>query len=318
MLANWPVVLIDLSASAFAKTTVIVPVAGGALMVGALVGSGIGERFRDGVIPVVEAVLASLRSSPEALAAFLVATALVWVASDVLVFVVKGGTLSVLVDADRTTGDLGRRVIGETELTGARRFTAAGIVAGARQFARPMVQLAFLRAAAYLGVGCGYLLVVAGAVSAGAEGGWPAAWSAVLLLATSASLVFVSAVNLACDLVRITIVTDDCSVWTAIGRVRLFVVEDARQVMGIVAVIAGIQIVASLVALLAAAGLAPVAYLPVVSLAVVPLQLAFWLVRGGLFEFAALSSVAACQTQYRRFAAGRFPSIGMVKDVEAP
>jgi hypothetical protein len=305
VLANWQIVLIDLAISAFAQAALIVPVTGGVLMVASLVGNDVGAHFADGLLPAAEAVLDSLATSPAALAAFLTATAIVAVGSDVVVLIVKGGTLSILVAADEITGELGRRVIGETELAAARVFSAERLVAGARAFSNPMIKLAIVRAGGYVLVGLSYLLLVASAVTAGPEE-WPAAWSAVLLAATSAGIVAVSSINLVSDLLRVAIVTDGCGLVEAAKRVWRFVIIDARQVIGIVSVIAGIEIIASSVALLAAAGLTPVAYLPVVSLAVLPLQMAFWIVRGVVFELASLSSVAACQTQYRRFSVGRF------------
>jgi hypothetical protein len=305
VVANWQVVLIDLAASAFAQAALIVPIVGGVLMVASLVGSDIGPHFADGLLPAAEAVLDSLATSPAALAAFLSATAIMAVGSDVVLLIIKGGTLSVLVAADEMAGELGRRVIGETELTAARSFSADRLVAGAREFHRPMIALAFLRAASFVLVALLYLLLVASAVTAGPTE-WPAAWSAALLAATSAGIVVVSGINLVTDLLRVAIVSDHAGLREAAERVWRFVVVDARQVIGIVSVIAGVEIVASSVAVLAAAGLAPVAYLPVVSLAVLPLQVAFWIVRGLVFELASLSSVAACQTQYRRFSSGRF------------
>ncbi len=116
-----------------------------------------------------------------------------------------------------------------------------------------------------------------------------------------------AAVNLVCDLVRVVVVTNDCSVRTAFVRVRLFVVEDARQVLGIFSVIGGIEIVAAAAAILAAAGLTPIAYVPFVSLVIVPLQAAVWILRGLLFELLSLSSLSAYQTQYRRFSDVRWP-----------
>jgi hypothetical protein len=303
--ANWQIVLIDLAVSAFTKAALILPVAGGALMVASLVGSDVGSHFADGVIPAADAVFRSLATAPVALAAFLLATALVAVGSDVLLLVVKGGTLSVIVAADEHAGELGRRVIGETELVTARVFSAERVVNGARTHASPMVALAVVRAGLYVVVALAYLGLVASAVSA-RPAGWPAAWSAVLLAATSVGLVAVSGINLVSDLIRVAIVTDGCGFRDAAARMWRFVVLDARQVIGIISVIGGLEILASAVALMAAAGLAPVAYLPVVSLAVLPLQLAFWLVRSLLFELASLASVAACQTQYRRFSTGRF------------
>jgi hypothetical protein len=306
VIANWPVVLIDFSVSAFAHATLLVPVAAGALMVGTLVGTNLGVELGMGIVPAAEMIFRLLASSPEALIAFALATAIVWLGAELLVGIIKGGTLSVIVEADRAAGELGRRVIGTTEMIAAGRFSAERVVDGARRFVRPMSKLAVVRSAWYLVLAGGYLMLLAAAVTAGPFSVSGAAWSAVVLVATSTVIVGASAINLACDLARVAIVTDECSLRVAFGRVRRFVVEDARQVIGIVSVIAGIQIVAASVALLAAAGLAPVAYLPVVSVAVIPLQIAFWILRGLVFELASLSSVAACQTQYRRYSSVRF------------
>jgi hypothetical protein len=87
-----------------------------------------------------------------------------------------------------------------------------------------------------------------------------------------------------------------------------FAIEDARQVIGVFAVIGGIELAAAAVALLVAAAVAPIAYIPVVGLLVVPLQAALWLLRALLLEALEVSGVAAYQTQYRRFSDDRWPA----------
>jgi hypothetical protein len=101
-------------------------------------------------------------------------------------------------------------------------------------------------------------------------------------------------------------VTDDCAIGTAVRRLVQFAIEDARQVIGVFAAIGGIELVAAAVALLATAALAPIAYVPLVGLLVLPLQAAWWLLRALLFEALSLASVAAYQTQYRRFGQSRW------------
>jgi hypothetical protein len=53
---------------------------------------------------------------------------------------------------------------------------------------------------------------------------------------------------------------------------------------------------------LATTGLALVAWVPLVGLAVVPLQLAAWLIRGVVFHYMELTAWSAYQSQYRRYA----------------
>ena len=52
----------------------------------------------------------------------------------------------------------------------------------------------------------------------------------------------------------------------------------------------------------ATTGLALIAWVPLVGLAVVPLQLAAWLVRGVVFHYMDLTAWSAYQSQYRRYA----------------
>ena len=54
---------------------------------------------------------------------------------------------------------------------------------------------------------------------------------------------------------------------------------------------------------MATAGLSVVAWVPLAGIIVLPLQLAFWIVRGLFFQYAGLTTLSAYQTQYRRFAA---------------
>jgi hypothetical protein len=87
----------------------------------------------------------------------------------------------------------------------------------------------------------------------------------------------------------------------AVGRLQRFVVEDSRQVIGIFSVIAGVLVLATAASILAAAGLAFVAWVPVIGLVVVPLQAAAWIIRGLGFQYMELAALSAYQTQYRRF-----------------
>jgi len=127
-----------------------------------------------------------------------------------------------------------------------------------------------------------------------------------VLVATAVGVVTIALVNLVYDLLQVIIVTDDCSVGTAAARLRTFIIKDSRQVIGIFAVMGGLVVIATAAALFAAAGVAVIAWLPFVSLIVVPLQTAAWLARGLVFQFMELSALAAYQTQYRRFSSLRY------------
>lgn len=304
--ANWPIVPIDFVVESFCRLALALPIVGGALMAGSLGGLDVRSVLSAGLGETADLVVGSLSAAPGALAAFLGALALVAVGGEAVQFIVKAGTLSVLVAADRQAGELQRLPFGIDTVRRARAFRLEILVEAGRRFARRGLILACWLGLVYSVVAGVYLALVSwGLFGAGSR--WIPAWSAIVLVATSAAVVVVAVANLAYTLLRVVIVTDDCSIGVAVRRLGRFVVEDARQVIGIFAVIGGIEIVAAAAALVAAAGLAPIAYLPIVSLAIVPIQIAMWILRGLVFESLALCSVAAYQTQYRRFSEARWP-----------
>jgi hypothetical protein len=304
--ANWPVVLIDFAVESFCRFALALPVLGGALMVTTVVGVDLATVVADGLGATADLVLGSLSNTPAALAAFLVALALVAVGGEVVIFVVKAGTLAVLVEADATVGEVQRLPLGMGPLRRANVFRLDTLVRAGRHFASRAIVLSVWLGVAYAVVATLYLGLVTWGTF-GAESRWLPAWSLVVLVATSAAVVVVVAANLAYTLLRVVIVTDDCQIRVAVTRLLRFVIEDARQVIGIFSVIGGIEIIAAAASLLTAAGLAPIAYLPIVSVILLPLQAAIWILRGLVFEALSLASVAAYQTQYRRFSRARWP-----------
>jgi hypothetical protein len=78
--------------------------------------------------------------------------------------------------------------------------------------------------------------------------------------------------------------------------------HDARQVLGIFGVVLALVLLATAASVLATTGLALVAWVPLVGLAVVPLQVAAWLMRGVVFHYMDLCAWSAYQSQYRRYA----------------
>jgi hypothetical protein len=306
VLANWRVVLIDFTAESFRKFAMAVPVIGGVLMVGALIGDDATDVLSLGVVTAAERVLDALTSTPLALASFLGALTLVTVAGQAVSLIIRAGTLGVLVDADRRAGEAHRLPIGIDALSRARAFDGKLVVARSRHFGRRMVALSVLLGGTYLLMVLAYLGVARVGLSDQGALSWLPAWSLVMVLSTSAGVVILACAHLVFDLVRVVIVTDDCGIGVALARVRRFIVEDARQVIGIFSVISGVEIVAGATAVLAAAGLTPMAYLPLLGFVVLPLQAALWLVRGLVFESLKLASVSAYQTQYRRFGEGRW------------
>jgi len=84
-------------------------------------------------------------------------------------------------------------------------------------------------------------------------------------------------------------------------RVAQFIRASLREVAGIFGVVLLLVALATIASILATAGLSLIAFIPLVGLAIVPLQAAAWLVRGFVFEYLALTALGAYLTQYRYY-----------------
>jgi hypothetical protein len=233
---------------------------------------------------------------------FVCALLLVGAGGSLVMFIVKAGTLAVLVDGERHAGEVEAEPLGFPTLARAARYGIEPMVEGIRRFGRRMMRLSLWLSVIYLIVGLAYLSALGAAFRVADRPSFGWAWPLTAVVATAAGIVTLAVVNVMFDLVRVIVVCDDCGVRIAVARLRRFLLVDARQVMGIFAVVTGLFAVAAAGSLLVAAGLTLVAWVPVIGLIVVPLQAAAWLVRGLIFQTMSLTAMAAYEAQYRRFA----------------
>jgi hypothetical protein len=306
--ANWPLVLIHFTLDSFYRVALAVPILGGALMVAAVVGTEPGSLVGEGLQSTADLVIGALATAPAALTSFFVALGFVGIGGQAIVFACRIGTLTVVVASDLRAAGAHALPLGVESIRAAAAFNLEKVYEGARHFARRALTLALWLGALYIVVGGLYLAAVFYGLSMAVRVTWISAWPLIVLAATAVGVVTIALVDLVYDLLQVIIVTDDCEVGTAGARLRAFVIEDSRQVIGIFAVMGGLVVFATAASLLAAAGVAVIAWVPFLSLIVVPLQTAAWLARGLVFQFMELSALAAYQTQYRRFSSVRFPS----------
>jgi hypothetical protein len=283
-LANWPVVLIDFVVESIYKFTLGVPVVAGAFMVAVLLGVDIGALLDDGLLSAAEQVIVPLTNAPSALLAFVAALSIVGIGGAVVMFMVKAGTLAVLVAGEGVAGEVHRHPLSKEGLRGAHAYSLAAVLHATRHFQRRSARLALGLGIAYLALGGLYVLIVVDGFRWVAESEWSPAWPLLVFVATSGAAVAMTAVNLFFDLARVVLITDDCRVREALNRVRAFLLADARQVLGVFGVMGAIVLLATAAGFTATAGLTLVAWVPLVGLLFVPLQLAFWVVRGLLFH----------------------------------
>lgn len=293
--ANWQVVVVQFVADAVFTALLAVPVAGGAMLVVLTSGLAPGDVIRQGVRRAVPAVAAALLAHPVALVAFLASVLLVLLGGSLLLAFVKGGTISVLVAAEREVGPIEQPPLRAAAVRAASRFSL--------EFATLGAQRLFPRFA-WLGVGlfAAYAVVLGGALAALVSGGSPdSAWDAARIAGLTAVVAAtVTLINLLYLLTQIAITVDDSDVRTAIGRVARLLATlplDVGLVFASTLTLLALGIAASL---LATAALGLIAFVPFVGLAALPLQLAAWVVRGVVFQYLGLTALVAYVRLYRR------------------
>lgn len=304
-LANWPVVVVDFLVESLYKATLAVPVIGGALMVSLLVGADMRTILGEGFYTAAQQLLEPLSAAPGALGAFLVALVVAGVGGAVLMYIVKGGTLAVLSASDALTPDIAHRYFEFRQVRETRMYSYGLLWTLTRAFQRRSAILGFWLGVAYTVIGSAYLLALGWGFQYAASVEWSPALGLLVLLSTSAALIAITVVNLVFDLARVIIVTDDCSVTDALGRVRWFLLTDARHVIGIFGVMGGIVLFGIAASLAVTAGLTLLSWVPILGVLFVPLQIAFWIARSLVFQYLNLATLCAYITQYRRLSAPR-------------
>jgi hypothetical protein len=299
--ANWPVIVIELVLESLLKFAVAVPVVGGAFMVAVLLGADVRTLVDEGIRSMAELILNLLTSAPVAFASFVAAVALVGFGGSLIMFVVKSGTLAVLVAAERVAPDADRTPV---RLDWFRRtfvYRVEDLLEAIQHFRGRSIALAVVLAVGYAVVAVVYALLIRATLGLTQDAVWVAVWPLAVAVITSAGLVAVAAINLFFDLTRIVVVVEDCPIRVAGVHLWRFLVADARQVLGIFGVMGAVGAVATAAALVATAGLALISWVPIAGLIVVPLQVVAWLVRGLVFQFMDLTTMVAYEAQYRRF-----------------
>jgi len=151
-----------------------------------------------------------------------------------------------------------------------------------------------ITAVAYIGfiVG-GYALVGNAGVLLG--------WTIAAAVASSALVVWITLVNFLYLLTQMVIAVDDTGVRESARRVAAFLRASLREIAGIFGIVLLLVVLATIASILATAGLGLIAFVPLAGLAVLPLQVAAWLLRGFVFQYLALTALGAYLTQYRYY-----------------
>jgi hypothetical protein len=293
--ANWPVTLVQAVADALFKLLIAVPLVGG-LVLATIVLRTAGDAFAtDDWRLLATSVITSLLSHRIVFAAFLLSLAVVLLGGSMLMFLVKGGSVAVLVRGERMAGPVEAPPLRPEVLSTAAAFSIELFIASARQLFPRYARLGAGLMAVYLVSGAAYLAVVAG--SGAGDAGWGLA-----TVATAALAAWTTVVNLLYLLTQVVIAAEDCSVSAAVRRVIALLRREAAAVAGVFLVILALVILASGASILAFGALGLISLVPFMWLAAVPLQIAAFVLRAIVFQYIALSSIAAYVSLYREAA----------------
>jgi hypothetical protein len=238
-------------------------------------------------------------ASPIALAAFVAAALLVLVGGSVLTFVVKGGTVALLAEAERVAGAIERPPLRLESLRRASVVAIDPFLDGCRRLWRRYVRIGFGLLVMYALTAAVYLAIVFGGYAIAGNSAILLGWTVAAAIASSVLIVWITLLNFFYLMTQMVVAIEDVSVRKGVRMALAFVWGHLREVAGVFGVVLVMVVIATAASILATAGLGLIAFVPLVGLAVLPLQLAAWLVRGIVFEYLALAALGAYLSHYR-------------------
>jgi hypothetical protein len=302
--ANWQTVAIQFVAETTFQLLLAVPIVGAAVLVAALLGADLAELLQGSLRDIFTSIASALLSEPVALGAFIAAFLLVLLGGSVLMFVVKGGTVDVIRAANADAGPIEREPLTIDTLRSAARFTKERFRAGCARLYRRYVTLGVALMIIYALSGGGYIAVVVYGYRVAAGRVLVLFWTFTAAMALPVLVAWITLVNLLYLLLQIAIAIEDVGLLEGAGAVIRFVHGTFRELAGVFFVVLVLVFIATLASALAWSGVGLIAFVPLVGLAVFPLQVAAFLVRGLVFEYLGLTALSAYITLYAEHAAG--------------
>jgi hypothetical protein len=299
--ANWPLVAVQFIAEGTLKVLLAVPVVGGVVLVVLLLGADVEEIMAGDTREIVGSVFGALRANPAALIAFGAAFGLVVLGGSLLTFAVKGGTVAILAAAEAHAGPIERPPLRLAALRRANLTAIEPFLDVCRKFWRRYVKLGICLLLVYAATAGVVLGFAVGGYALVGNLGVLVGLSFATVMALGALVVWLTLINFLYLLTQMAIAVEDLGVREGMLHVAQFIRASTREVAGIFGIVLLLVTLATIASILATAGLGLIAFIPLVGLAIVPLQAAAWLVRGFVFEYLALTALGAYLTQYRYY-----------------
>jgi hypothetical protein len=302
--ANWPLVAVQFVAENTLKLLLAVPVLGGIFLVVLLLDAEAEEVLRGDVREIVGAVFSAMRASPVALVAFAMAFVSVLLGGSALTFIVKGGTVAVLAQADAAAGPIERPPLRLQALRRANVTNIEPFLEGCRRLWVRYVKLGACLLLVYAVTGAAYVGFIVGGYALAGNSAVVLGWTIAVAAVSSALLVWITLINLVYLLTQMVMAVDDVGVRAGLKGVVRFGRASLREIAGIFGVVFALVVLATAASILATAGLGMIAFVPLAGFVVFPLTAAGWLIRGLVFQYLALSALGAYLTQYRHYVRG--------------
>lgn len=297
--ANWPLVAIQFVAETTFQVLLAVPIIGAAILVAALLGADLAKLLEGGLREMFGTISAALLADPAAFSAFIVAFAIALGGGAMLMFLVKGGVMDVLIAANATAGPIEREALTLDALRAAAGFSLPRFMRGCARLFRPYLALGGLLTFVYGLSGLGYVALIVYGYRAAGDGPLFFGWAFVAALITLGLLAWLALVNVTYLLAQLIIAADGVGTMDALRAIARLARHRFRPLGGVFLVVLAMVVGATFVSALAWSGVGLVAFVPLVGLAVFPLQLAALLVRGLIFEYIGLTALGAYLGLYR-------------------
>jgi len=298
--ANWPVTLVQSTADSLFKLLISIPIVGGVFLVALVLGAEPGSLFALTWADFVTTTIGSLLSHPGVLVMFLLSLGTVAVGGSLFVFLVKAGTIGVLVAGEAAAGPIEEPPLHFETVARASRFSIDRFVERAQALFRSYAKLGFALMVVYLASGLVYLLVAWTNRVAGNS------WLLTAVV-TVMFVAWITLINVVYLLIQIVMAADECGVRAGMRRVAAFIRGERYRLGAVFLVVLGMVVVATGASFMAAASLSLITFVPFLGpflgLAVLPLQLLAWILREIVFQYIGLSSVGAYLKLYRDFSA---------------
>lgn len=296
--ANWPTVAIQFVAQTTFTVLLAVPIIGAAVLVAVLLGNDLADVLQGSLREMFTTVASALMSEPVALVAFIASLSLVLLGGSVLMFLVKGGTVEVLIAANAEAGAIERHPITFDSLRSASRFTLERFTAGCGRLFRRYVALGFGLMVIYGVSVAGYMAFIVYGYRAADGRALIIGWTVIAALAAALLLAWITIVNLLYLLLQVAMAVEGVGLLDGCRAAASFIRSEFRGLAGVFLVLVGLVVAATLASALAWSGVGLIAFVPLVGLAVFPLQIAALLLRGLVFEYLGLTALGAYLTLY--------------------